>query len=155
MASVTQVVRMIKITDVLMAEHATFVRVFDHVERALSTCRTVGEVHLLGSVVEGLLQHHGETEEHLVYSVLDHALEERGELTRMHHDHHEIDGHLQRIAAERSLDAARERLKAALLASREHFRNEEAAVFPLIGRVLRPETLTELGRSYLERSKRW
>lgn len=142
---------MMKITDVLLAEHATFTRMFDHVERALSNCRTAAEVRLLGSIVEGLLHHHGATEEHLVYSVLDHALEERGELTRMHQDHREIDLQLQRMAAEEDVEAARSRLRAALLASREHFRNEEAAVFPLIHRVLRPETLNELGQCYLER----
>ena len=95
-----------KITDVLVAEHVAFGRLFDHMERALTGCGTVAEVRMLAGLVEGLLQHHGATEEHLVYSVLDHVLEERGELDRLHQDHREIDMQLQQMAADKDLPAA-------------------------------------------------
>ena len=54
-----------KITDVLVAEHAAFARVFDLVERALAACGTVAEVRMLAGLVEGLLHHHGAAEENL------------------------------------------------------------------------------------------
>ena len=144
--------KIMKITDVLTAEHAAFARLFDLVERALVACRTVGEVRMLAGLVEGLLHHHGAAEEHLVYSVLDHVLEEKGDLNRMHQDHKEIDMQLHQLATDPDLARARQRLKAALAACREHFRSEEDGVFPLIHRVLRSETLTELGETYLRQN---
>ena len=44
---------------------------------------------------------------------------------------------------------ARRLLKAAITTSREHFRMEEKVVFPLLERVLLPETLVQFARSFL------
>ena len=42
-------------------------------------------------------------------------------------------------------------LKAAVKSAREHFLGEEKHVFPLLEKTLQPETLEELGRSWLQR----
>jgi hemerythrin-like domain-containing protein len=44
---------------------------------------------------------------------------------------------------------ARRLLKAAITATREHFRGEERSVFPLLEKVLQEETLTKLGQSWM------
>lgn len=136
-----------KITEALIVEHTVFTTLFDQIERVLPELTALAEVKLLAALVEGLLHRHGGKEDSLAYLALDHVLEEQGELTRLHHDHQEIDARLEQVRAASDLEAARQLLKAALLASREHFRREERTAFPLIERKLQSETLTELGNA--------
>jgi hemerythrin-like domain-containing protein len=140
-----------KITDALVAEHRIFLGVFDRIEAALPSLTTPAEVRTLATVVEGMLEGHAETETNLAYLALDHTLAERGALDRMHQDHHEIDSRLRKVQSASTCAEGRRLLKAALLASREHFSDEERNLFPLLEQLLQPETLTELGRSWLER----
>ena len=69
----------------------------------------------------------------------------------MHQDHHEIEGSLKAVQTAGTCAQARRLLKAALAASREHFQGEERHVFPLLERILKPETLTQLGDVWLQR----
>lgn len=140
-----------KITDALVAEHRIFLGVFDRMEAALPSLTTPAEVRTLATVVEGMLEGHAETETNLAYLALDHTLAERGALDRMHQDHHEIDSRLRKVQSASTCAEACHLLKAALLASREHFAGEEHNMFPLLEQLLQPETLKELGRSWLER----
>ena len=141
-----------KITEALVAEHNTFLIVFDQIERTLPGLTTLAETRMLASLVEGLLESHAKTETNLAYLALDHVLAQKGELKRMHQDHHEIDDQLRKVRAARTCAAARQLLKAALLASREHFQLEERSLFPLLEKALQKETLHELGRDWLRRS---
>ena len=136
------------ITQALVLEHAVFRAVFDQVERVLPTAIAAQEVRLLSTLVEGLLRQHGQTEEDLAYSALDHVLQEDGRLNRLHQDHHEIDEHFKRVHRATGLAEAQRLLTKALAASREHFRREEQIVFPFLERVLRPETLGALGENW-------
>jgi hemerythrin-like domain-containing protein len=140
-----------KITEALVAEHAIFLNVFDQIERALPSLVTPAEVQTMAGLVEGLLRGHARTETELAYLALDHVMEHNGELKRMHQDHHEIDDRLHKVQAAGTVAQARRLLKSALAASREHFRAEERAVFPLLERTLQPETLAELARNWLQR----
>jgi hypothetical protein len=137
------------ITDTLIVEHGFFCAAFDHIERVLPQLGSVQEVRLLSDLVEDLLARHAETEKGLAYAALDHVLEDKGELDRMHHDHKEIDIHFQRVHRARSLGEARLLIAKALAASREHFRQEEKGVFPLLEQVLPAEALTSLGGARL------
>jgi hypothetical protein len=142
---------MMKITDALIAEHVAFSGVFDQIERLLPKAQTVDEVKLLGSLVEGLLGGHAETEQDLAYAAVDHVLEDKNQLRRMHQDHQEIDAHLNRVQAATDLVEGQRLLRAAVKASRKHFRSEERTVFPLINQVLRSEMLAELGDAWMQR----
>ena len=144
--------RVMKITEALVAEHNTFLTVFDHIERVLPSLATQTEVRTMASIVEGLLESHAKTETNMAYLALDHVLEQNGELKRMHQDHREIDDRLRNVHTANTCAEARRLLKAALLASREHFQLEERNVFPLIEKVLEKETLLELGQIWLQRS---
>jgi hemerythrin-like domain-containing protein len=138
------------ITKTLIMEHAVFIEVFNQIERVLTGPVSASEVKLLASVVEGLLRDHGETETNLAYSVLDHALADRGTLNRLYQDHREIDDRFKRIHHTTDPAEAQILLKKALAATREHFRREEKNVFPMLEKTLQPDTLWTLGRKWTE-----
>ena len=140
-----------KITEALAAEHTVYLSVFAQIERALPRLTTTGEVRTMAGIIEGLLEAHARTETSLAYLALDHVLEQNGELSRMHQDHHEIDDRLRKVRTARTCAEARRLLRAAIAASREHFRAEEGGVFPLLERVLHQETLAELGSKWMQR----
>jgi hemerythrin-like domain-containing protein len=141
-----------RITDALVAEHNTFLTVFDQIECLLPSLTTPAEVRTMAAIVEGLLESHAKTETNLAYLALDHVLAQNGELKRMHQDHHEIDDRLRKVHTARTCAEARRLLKAALLSSREHFELEERSVFPLLEKALHKDTQRELGRVWLRRS---
>jgi len=142
---------MATITETLVHEHAVYREVFDQIERVLAGSKSASEVKILASVVEGLLTGHGETETDLAYSVLDHALADRGALNQLHQDHREIDGQFKPIHRTTDPVKALRRLKQALAATREHFRREEKIVFPILEQTLQPDTLGTLGSQWRER----
>jgi hemerythrin-like domain-containing protein len=138
------------ITKTLILEHAVFCKVFEQIERVLSVTHTTQELQLLASVVEGLLADHGETETHLAYAALDHALADRGALKKLYQDHHEIDDHFKRIHLVTDPAEALLLLKKGLKATREHFKREEKTVFPMLEKTLRLDTLRTLGGVWQE-----
>jgi hemerythrin-like domain-containing protein len=140
-----------KITDILLAEHMVFHNIFDHIERVLPKLETLGEVKSLAALMENLLRAHSRTEEDLVFAPLDHCLEQIGQRDTFENEHHEIDASLLKVKAARQLSEARRLLTVAVLASRRHFDHEERIVFPLAEKVMKRETLSELGRSWMKR----
>jgi len=140
-----------KITEALVAEHTIFLGVFDQIERALPSLNTPAEVGTMARIVEGMLEGHAKTETDLAYLALDHVLAHNGELKRMHQEHQEIDDRLRKVHTAKTCAEARRLLKAALVTSREHFHGEERSVFPLLEKALQEETLTELGKSWMQR----
>jgi hemerythrin-like domain-containing protein len=143
--------RNMKITEALAAEHTIFLSVFEQIERVLPNLATPAEVQTMASIVQRLLEGHAKTETDLAYLALDHVLEHNGEMKRMHQEHHEIDDRLRKVHTARTCAEARRLLKAAILATREHFRGEERSVFPLLERSLREETLSALGKTWMQR----
>ena len=139
-----------KITELLIAEHTLFCSVFDHIELTLPDLKTLGEARLMGRLVETLLRAHAKTEEELAYTALDHVLHEKGQLDRLHLDHHEIDAHLKQVQNAKKVGEARHLLQEALAATRAHFHHEERTVFPLIEKVLQGETLVKLGEVWMQ-----
>jgi hemerythrin-like domain-containing protein len=139
-----------RITEALVAEHTIFLGVFDQIERVLPRLTTPVEVSAMARIVEGLLESHAKTETNLAYLALDHVQEQNGELRQMHQDHHEIDDRLRKVQTASTCTEARRLLKAAIKATREHFRGEECSVFPLLEKLLQAETLTELGQSWMQ-----
>jgi hemerythrin-like domain-containing protein len=140
-----------KITEALIAEHTIFLSVFDQIESVLPSLTTPAEVRTMARIVEGLLEGHAKTETNLAYLALDHVLADNGELQRMHQDHHEIDDRLRKVHSAKTCAEARRLLKVTIVGAREHFRAEERSVFPLLEKALHPETLAELGQSWLQR----
>lgn len=140
------------IIDGLVAEHHVFLMLFDQIERALPGVKTVDEIALMCRLLEAPLHDHGGTETDLAYIALDHILHQKNRLTRLYHDHQEIDGILRKVEGIKDLQEARTQLKAALDACRAHFREEEQTVFPLIEKALQHETLQILGKVWKSQS---
>ena len=134
----------IPISDSLTNEHAVFCNIFDEIENLLPDVRTIGEVRLLSRLVEGVLSRHADVEQNLAFAALDHALEEKGQLKRLHQEHEEIDSCLRNAAMAKDLSKAVRLLKAGLKTSRAHFRHEERGVFPLFEKLFTPESLETL-----------
>jgi hemerythrin-like domain-containing protein len=143
---------LMKITEALVAEHNTFLIVFDHIERALPSLTSQTEISTMANIVLGLLESHAKTETHIAYKALDHVLAQSGDLKRMHQDHREIDDRLREVHKATTCSEARRLLKGVIVGCREHFQLEERSVFPLIEKMLNAETLTELGQGWLQRS---
>ncbi len=139
------------IIDVLVIEHQVFLTLFDEIERTLARLKNVGEVRMLCRLIAGLLHNHGEEEANLIYIALDHVLLERHQLTRLNHDHHELDVVLKKVEELEDLGEARRQFKITLAMARAHFNDEEQNVFPVIERVLHRATLVELGNVWKAR----
>ena len=140
-----------EITEILVAEHRIFLSVFDQIERALSGVTTLTEARMLARLVEGMLESHAGTETELAYLALDHVLQDKGQLDRLHEEHHEIDTSLHLVHLAGDVARARLMLQTALGASRRHFVFEEQSVFPLIESALESETLAGLAATWMER----
>lgn len=138
------------ITDALRTEHTIYLGVFDEIEQVLPSLTTAAEVRTMARIIEGLLQNHAKREADLAYLALDHVLANDGELDRMHQEHEEMDGRLRKVHLAKTVAEGRRLLKSAIGSSREHFRMEEKYVFPLLERTLKPETLVELGRQWVD-----
>jgi hemerythrin-like domain-containing protein len=139
-----------KITDALLAEHVVFHNIFDHIERVLPKLKTLDEVVGWAELMESLLLAHGKTEEDLVFAPLNHYLEQLGQRDSFEHEHQEIDNTLLRVKTAKRLPEARQLLLLAVIASRKHFDREERIVFPLAEKVMKDETLTELGKTWMK-----
>ena len=140
-----------KITEILMAEHAVFHNLFDHIESVLPRTRTLAEVKSLATVVETLLAPHSKTEDDLFIEPLEHCFEQIGQNETFHAEHRKIEEMLAGVRKAKTLAAAKKILLGAIAASREHFDKEERIVFPLAERVLKPQTLSDLGAEWLRK----
>jgi hemerythrin-like domain-containing protein len=139
-----------KITEALLAEHVVFHNIFDHIEHVLPQLKTLAEVKGWANLMEGLLLAHGKAEEDLVFAPLNHYLEQLGQRDSFEHEHEEIDKSLLRVKSAKRLPDARKLMQQAVTASRKHFDREERIVFPLAERVMKGETLTELGKIWMK-----
>ena len=136
------------ITQAIAAEHVTLLRVFDEVERALPDFESAAEVGRLAGILENVLRTHGKLETKLAFLPLDHALHHQKQLKVLHHDHREVDEHLHRVHEAASCSEAQRRLRAAIVAARAHFRQEELRVFPVLERTLPGSALAALGAAF-------
>jgi len=140
-----------KITEVLLAEHAVFHNLFDHIEKSTPKLKTLAELRSLAGTLETLLRAHAETEDELFIAPLEHCFEQIGQRDTFHEEHDEIDRSLLDAQKTRQTRAARKLLLQAVSACRKHFDKEERIVFPLAERTLKADTLKALGDAWLKR----
>jgi hemerythrin-like domain-containing protein len=136
------------ITEALIVEHGVFRTTFAQIERDLASY-TPGEAKRISALIEHLLRHHGEQEQNLALTALNHTLAEKGETDRLQLEHHELNAAFKRVQASSDGAETRRLLQAGLAASRHHFDYEETSLFPLIEKVLHRKTLKELGAVWL------
>lgn len=142
-----------KITDILLAEHAVFHNLFDHIEKAAPRCKTVAEIKALAATLDSVMRPHACTEDDLLVGPLEHSLAQIGQSETFHEEHDEIDEKLGAVQKARQLKQARLLLLQAIQHSREHFDKEERIVFPLAEQLLKTKTLSDMGEEWLRRRK--
>ena len=140
-----------KITEILMAEHAVFHNLFDHIEATVPQSKTLAEVKSLGLIMGKLMAPHSQTEDDLFIEPLEHCFDQLGQKETFHDEHELIDETLEKVQKARNLKSAREFLLSAVAASRNHFDKEERIVFPMAERILKTRTLTELGTQWFKK----
>lgn len=142
-----------QITEAIALEHATLLRVFDQVERVLPRLGSAAEVGTMATILEGLLRIHAELEVKFAFVAVDHALHQKGRLMTLHEDHQELDDRLRQVHEAPTCERVRRLLRAAMRASREHFRHEERELFPVLERALGLGALTALGEAFKKAPK--
>jgi hemerythrin-like domain-containing protein len=140
-----------KITEILMAEHAVFHNLFDHIEASVPRLETLGEVKSLAALVDKVMAPHSKTEDDLFIEPLEHCFEQIGQNETFHAEHRRIEERLASVQRARTLMDAKKILLEAMSASRDHFDREERIVFPLAERVLKAKTLSELGKTWQQK----
>ncbi len=143
-----------KITEALFAEHQVFHNVFDHIEAVAPQLKTLAEIKVLAGLMMSLLKAHSDTEDNLFIGPMEHCFEQIGQRETFHQEHVEIDESLHRVQRARQLKEARRLLLAAVAYSRRHFDHEERIVFPMAERVMKKETLRELGQVWMDQRTR-
>ena len=143
-----------KITDVLRAEHAVFHNLFDHIEAVAPRLRTLAEVKALATVVETVHAPHSQTEDDLFIEPLEPYFDQLGQQETFHAEHEHIEAALAKVQKAKTVAEARKILLGAIAASRKHFDKEERIVFPMAERVLNSRTLTALGQQWMEQRAR-
>ena len=144
-------IQAMKITEILLAEHAVFHNLFDHIERTAPRLKTLAEMKSLAALLESVLRAHSETEDELLIEPLEHCFEQIGQRDTFHDEHEEIDETLLDLQKARDLKTARRLLLRAVASSRKHFDKEERIVFPMAERVLNARTLSALGERWVLR----
>jgi len=140
-----------KITEVLMAEHAVFHNMFDHIETCVPRLKTLAEVKSLASMVDKVMAPHAKTEDDLFIEPLEHCFAQIGQSETFHDEHEQIDAEFARVNKARRLKDAKKILLGAIVMSRKHFDKEERIVFPMAERVLKAKTLSDLGMEWLQK----
>jgi hemerythrin-like domain-containing protein len=140
-----------KITDILLAEHAVFHNLFDHVEKTAPRLKTLAEIKLLGALLDAITRPHARTEDDLLMGPLEHSLAQIGQSETFHDEHEEIDAMLAAVQKARQFKQARLLLLQVVQYSREHFDKEERIIFPLAEELLKTKTLENLGEQWVKR----
>src|SRR5438445_1862050 len=96
-----------KITEILMAEHAVFHNLFDQIEATVPRTRTLAEVKLLAVIMDKLTEPHSKTEDELFIKPLEHCFDQMGQGETFHQEHEMIDDMLTKVGKARDLKSAK------------------------------------------------
>lgn len=80
-----------------------------------------------------------------MFKTVEQRIGPMGPLAVMRMEHDQIEGALEGLPAVRDLDEARALLLQVAETAREHFAKEEQVLYPLAGRVMDENALTQLG----------
>ena len=137
-----------KLTDVLLGEHAAFRALLDQIEEMVSYAGEVAQIESAMTVLATEVKSHADLEEKLLFPALEPYVESDELFAEMHGDHQQIKLGLERIANARYLNEALEAVRQTLNIARGHFKNEEQQLYALADKVLDEETLIQLGEAW-------
>jgi hemerythrin-like domain-containing protein len=145
-----EIVAAMKITEALLAENLVFHNMLDHIETTTPKLKTLAELKSLAAMLESMLKAHSDIEDELFFGPLEHCFEQLGQRDAFVEEHEEMGEHLRRIRKSKRLQEAKDLFLAAVRRSREHFDKEERIVFPMAEQILKAETLTALGQTWMQ-----
>lgn len=134
-----------KLTDGLMGEHALFYALIDRVEQLTGEAKELPELRGVASLLERAVISHARLEEELLLAALEEKGHAGGPMAIMRAEHAEIAEMVAALPGFKTLSEVKEALTSLLGVLRNHFRNEEAFLFPLSEGLLGESALTELG----------
>ncbi len=137
-----------KLTDLLMGEHAAFRALLDEIEKMSSFAGEVARIESAMTVLTTEVKSHAALEEKLLFPALEPHVETDELFTEMCTDHEKIRLGLERIEVARDLDEALEAVRQTLDIARKHFKNEEERLYALAEEVLDEDTLNQLGEAW-------
>ncbi|MFQ5617314.1 MAG: hemerythrin domain-containing protein [Anaerolineales bacterium] len=137
-----------KITDVLLGEHAVFYAQFNHLEQSIPLVDILAQVKSQGVMLAAALAGHAQLEEDLLFQIVEPHIGSTGPLAVLRMEHDQIEGYLERLPTVRELDQAQELLLQIVDVAREHFSKEEQVLFPMASQSLSAETLNDLGAKW-------
>jgi hemerythrin-like domain-containing protein len=142
----------VKITDILLEEHVSLLRLLDACQRAGNSGDGERLAAALATFRPALLTH-ADLEDELLFSALEpHFGSDGGPLAVMRTDHLEIDQALAALSGRpREQGVTGERLRRLASLVRHHFLKEEQVLFVLAGDVLGDAELERLGTAWVER----
>jgi hemerythrin-like domain-containing protein len=140
-----------KITDILLAEHAVFHNLFDYIEKTVPWLKTTAEIKSLAALLDAVTRLHARTEDDLLMGPLEHSLAQIGHSETFHDEHEVIDTMLTAVQKAREFKQARLLLLQVIQRTREHFDKEERIIFPLAEDLLKTKTLEEMGEKWMKK----
>lgn len=142
-----------KVTDMLMGQHAMLSSAFTEAERVMEDAETEPEVVAVARLLEGLVRDHIEAERTLFFAPLDAQMEGKGESMQFAGKHEEYVDMFKRVAQRPPGESAIRPLRAAIGALRQHFQAEERVVIPLAEKTFDTASLEKLGDAWLRRER--
>ena len=147
---------MLQITDAIAVEHSVFKAMFEQLKMIVPTFKSLHDIKAIGSLVEHLLEQHGEVEDEFVYAVLNLTLAEQQQVDAMRQEHQELNDKLAKLQGAANLAEACKLLKDVLAYSAHHFDYEESQVFPILKARMSEQGLSTLGEAvYLNQAGWW
>jgi len=140
-----------KITDAFIGEHAVLYAQLDHLEHAVPTAKTLGEIKAMAGLLEAALTSHAELEDDLLFDGLDPGLDQMGKLEKVRHEHDAICKGLAQVRVSRTRKDAERRLLNVVHLTRKEFDLEDRILFRLAEELLREDTLQKLGKQWAQR----
>jgi hemerythrin-like domain-containing protein len=137
-----------KITDAFIAEHAVIYAQLDHLEQAVPTAKTLGEVKAMAALLEAALRPHADAEDEFLFNGLEPGLDQMGKLEKVQHEHDAICKGLEMVRVARSRKDAQRRLLTVVHLTRKEFDLEDRIIFRMAEELLREETLIKLGKAW-------
>lgn len=139
-----------RITQALLGEHGAMYPLLDLIERSASTAG-LAEIKAQARFLEATLISHADIEDELLRPLVLPYLpkpEPGPDGSIPPTDHQVIHAGLTSVADAADVEAARQRLKDTVAATRKHFRKEERIIFPIADSHLPAEQLRELGAQW-------
>jgi len=142
-----------RITDVILGEHAVFRAQFAPLMEMAASAESLREVKNLVSVLDAALATHAALENDLLFPALEEQLPSDKAVSELRVEHLGIDATLARIQGAGSLPEARSLLQGLMEVASGHFAREEEELVPMAEGALSGATLGRLGAAWAAQRK--